>query len=368
MIVDEPRRPQRSRSPQGPAASPELEASDENDRRVTIVVHEPGRPELPWLRFLLGDLAGDVVEDTGGAVAPPYSVIVTTQPSKLGTPALAKIRRTGTVGLFHVGDNRYKARMDTYEDFGFVWRSYLHSALLGAGVRQLPLGPAERDVVSVEALPEAARPPARRRHTWIYAGTMQGTAPSMLEAMLRIEGGEVVPVAGAAPDSDSASVDRTTPRDGGDASETAETELLADTIFAPCPMEGTHIESSRIYDALELGAIPIVERRRRLDYLGTLLGDHPLPTVENWGQAPGMIRPLLNDPRALAERQRQVITWWAATKEAFAGAAQGDVRACFAGEQVRVADVPLDRPPPRWRGRVESLRHRSPVRQRRQNH
>lgn len=353
MIVDEPRRPQRSQNPQSPhtpdSQSSESERPGENDRRVTIVVHEPGRVELPWLRFLLGELAGDVIEDPARVTIPPYSVIVSAQPSKLGTAALAKARRTGTVGLFHVGDKRYRSRLETYDDFGFVWRTYLHSALVGGRVRQIPLGPAQRDTVSPEPSPEATRPPANRPHTWSYAGTMQGTAPSMLEAMLAVEGGEVV-----------------TEPDAG-ASGNEETKLLADTVFAPCPMEGTHIESARIYDALERGAIPIVERRRRLDYMGMLLGDHPLPTVETWGQAPDLIVPLLQDRKALAERQRQVVTWWKATKEALAETAQADVRACFAGAQVKAVDMPLDRPPPRWRGRMESLRHRSLVRQWRQN-
>jgi hypothetical protein len=133
-------------------------------------------------------------------------------------------------------------------------------------------------------------------------------------------------------------------------------------------MSDQHIETTRVYDALEMGAIPIVERRRRLDYFGALLGgDHPLPTVRSWPDATELVRGLLADHGTLAQLHDRVVSWWASTKRSLAAAAQHDVATCIAGVRVGspLAGGPLDTPAPRWRGQVELLRHHGPLVRRR---
>jgi hypothetical protein len=139
-----------------------------------------------------------------------------------------------------------------------------------------------------------------------------------------------------------------------------ELELLADSVFAPCAMGNVHLESARIYDALEVGAIPIVERRRFLDYFTALFGDHPLPTARSWSEAAEYVRALVADQARLAALHREVVGWWAATKRSLAASAQSDVARSVAvrGVAPTWTDAPpLDRPAPRWRNRIETLRH-----------
>jgi len=116
-----------------------------------------------------------------------------------------------------------------------------------------------------------------------------------------------------------------------------------------------------------MGAIPVVERRRRFDYFAALLGDHPLPTVRSWTDATGLMRELLGDHTALATLHDRVVSWWTATKRALARAAQHDVERCVSGVVVGspLDDGPLNKPAPRWRGRVEQLRHQGPRARRR---
>lgn len=317
------------------------EKEPQGQRKLTIIRRGPSQVGLGWIRFLLGDAAGEVVDDPERTSAlPSHSMVVTDEPHRLGPEQLAKARRLGTIGLLHTGDRRYRARLGTYRDFAFVWRTYLHSGLVGLPIRQLPLGPTLRDPVTAEPMPQAALPPAKRRHIWAYVQGEEGTVGSMSRALQTIPGGVVVPAGGdGAPD------------------RPPQEEALAQAIFAPCPMADGQIESHLLYDALELGAIPIVERRLWLNYFHRLFGDHPLLAVRHWGDAVKQMRQLLDEPAMLAQRQQQVVAWWTATKHALAASLRPDVEAALRSQgTIGEADL-LEAPPPRWRGHLEALRH-----------
>jgi hypothetical protein len=320
-----------------------------NGPMVTIVTHRPGCTEIPWVRFLLGDLAGEIVDDPDRRLVVPYSLVISDRPDLIKNKTLTAVRRVGTVGLLHIGDRRYRSRLGAYPSFGFVWRTYYHSGLVDIPVRQLPLGPAAVAEITPEPWPVALRQPAERLYTWSFAGQLTDTRDELLEAFRQVEGGHEVITGG--PDWS----DRPAP----DPATTL--EVLADSVFVPCGGDEGHLESARIYDALEVGAIPIVERRRWLDYFHELFGEHPLPTVRTWADAPALVEGLLADQTALHQR---VVDWWTMTKNDLAEAAQMDIRECFvtmmtSGER---DGTPLERPAPRWRGQIEMLRHRPPRR------
>jgi hypothetical protein len=48
-----------------------------------VVAQRPGFVELPWLRFLLGDLLGEVVDDPDRRLVLPDSLIVSDRPDLL---------------------------------------------------------------------------------------------------------------------------------------------------------------------------------------------------------------------------------------------------------------------------------------------
>jgi hypothetical protein len=326
---------------------------------VTIVTQRPGCVEMPWIRFLLGDWAGPVIDDPDRRLVVPDSVLVCDRPGALRSKVKAEIRRLGTVGLVHVGDKRYRSGLDAYGSFGFVWRMYYHSGLTDLAVRQLPLGPAAVPEITAQPSPVARRRPVERLYTWCFVDRFQSTHTPVRDAFRQIEGGFE-----QLDDSDG----RGDPRDLATRDPAAYLELLGDSVFVACPMSDQHIETTRVYDALEMGAIPIVERRRRLDYFGALLGgDHPLPTVRSWPDATSLVRSLLADHGTLAQLHDRVVSWWASTKRSLAAAAQQEVATCLAGVRVGspLAGGPLDTPAPRWRGQVELLRHHGPLVRRR---
>jgi hypothetical protein len=87
-------------------------------------------------------------------------------------------------------------------------------------------------------------------------------------------------------------------------------DVMTDSMFAPCPMGNVNIESFRLYEALECGTVPIVEKRLGFDYYRKLLGDHPIPTVSSWSDASHLIRDCLRHPVKLEGLQRECMAWW----------------------------------------------------------
>jgi plasmid stabilization system protein ParE len=309
--------------------------------RLTIVNQRPGCVEIPWVRFLLGDMAGDVVDDRERRVVLPESLLVCDRLDLLSDDVLAEVRRQGTVGLLHISQQWYRDPLDAYRSFAFVWRTHHHSALAGGPVLQLPLPPAALEAVTAEPRPEALRPLAGRRHTWSFAGQLKATRVAMVRAFRRVEGG-VEHVTGTQDDA-------ARQLDGP-----AYLEMLAESVFVPCAMGNVHMESFRAYEALEVGAVPVLERRPWLDYHRALLGDHPIPTVRSWSDAPRLVRRLQADPDELAALQSRLVGWWTAKKRELAAAARGSVEDALASP----GDGPaLGRLPSRRRGLVEMLRH-----------
>ncbi len=85
--------------------------------------------------------------------------------------------------------------------------------------------------------------------------------------------------------------------------------LLFDSTFSPCPMGNVNLECFRVYEALESGSIPIVEKRWSLDYFKGLLGDHPLPTVRSWPEARRMIGRIVENPAQIDALQERCVSW-----------------------------------------------------------
>ena len=94
-------------------------------------------------------------------------------------------------------------------------------------------------------------------------------------------------------------------------------QVLQQSAFAPCPMGNVHAECFRVYEALEAGSIPILEKRMTLDYFRDLLGPHPMPTFRSWDQAREMIRGMLRDASKIDALQNECIDWWASYKRSY---------------------------------------------------
>jgi hypothetical protein len=85
-------------------------------------------------------------------------------------------------------------------------------------------------------------------------------------------------------------------------------EFYNNSLFVPCPTGNYNIDSFRVTEALQMGALPIVEKS---DYWANLYGeDHPLIEVETWNDAPGTIKHLMSNMRSLDIQRVLAYTWW----------------------------------------------------------
>jgi hypothetical protein len=94
--------------------------------------------------------------------------------------------------------------------------------------------------------------------------------------------------------------------------------LLSRSIFVPCLPGNWNIDTFRVYEALEAGAIPIVSRtgpNQHHDYWLNLLGPaHPLLVVDDWSKAASLMRAHTSRRADLIQLQRRVAVWWPAAK------------------------------------------------------
>ena len=72
------------------------------------------------------------------------------------------------------------------------------------------------------------------------------------------------------------------------------------------------MEQYRLYEALEIGSIPVValEEGNAREYLPPEFFESPMMFVEDWKDAPRMMMELWNDPQALLKRQEELLQWY----------------------------------------------------------
>ena len=96
--------------------------------------------------------------------------------------------------------------------------------------------------------------------------------------------------------------------------------VMEDSIFAPCPA-GNSSETIRLYDALELGCIPISLPHAFLtsDDALAAIGPVPFPILASWGDLPTFLDRMksvrLSNPDEIASLQEKTINWWSSYKE-----------------------------------------------------
>jgi hypothetical protein len=91
--------------------------------------------------------------------------------------------------------------------------------------------------------------------------------------------------------------------------------IMEDSIFAPCPA-GNNPETIRLYDALELGCIPISLSHEFIlspDALA-LIGPAPFPILGKWAELPQFLEQMkakaLSNPVEILDLQQRCIHWW----------------------------------------------------------
>jgi hypothetical protein len=186
-----------------------------------------------------------------------------------------------------------------------VWVQNGRRAYCTRGIRSFPTGytPPTRDVR------DAWR--GQKELDWFFAGQItHARRRSCIAALRTLPGGEIVETDGFSRG--------LPPRDY--------LNKLASARIAPCPGGAVTPDTFRVYEALELGCVPIIDRfagagKDATGYWQTLFGSSPLPFVDDWNQAPEIVRHLLSNDLAC----QQIAAWWLEYKRYLARDLRRDV-------------------------------------------
>lgn len=95
--------------------------------------------------------------------------------------------------------------------------------------------------------------------------------------------------------------------------------FMESSVFCPCPA-GNAAETIRLYDALEVGSIPISLRHSFLTDERALVAP-PFPLLDSWDELPAFLEQahhsVVQQPEVILALQRTCMAWWARQKSLF---------------------------------------------------
>lgn len=314
--------------------APQTSADAPQTRRVVYVL-TPNMWEARWVRTLLSGLAVSRYEDCDLWSPPPSRARVRRLKIRLELllpgplrPTRLRLRRFirpegpsvfvyNTWGLDPMVRRELANLLSRFDDVGVVSvdeamresaATYAHVAFavrIGFGASQYreppnvlvaPLGAPDNFVP-----PESPRPLRGRSFSWAFLGEVKNESrQKMVEHLGAVRGERFLHTTRAWESEDALSGVRYS-------------DILANTVFAPSPPANVHVECYRTYEALECGAIPVVDT----DYYRTEFAA-PFPVVRpDWRDAPEILNRFLDDSPALERLDEQVRRWWEDVKRTY---------------------------------------------------
>ncbi len=259
--------------------------------------------EDEWVKEILKNVSYDEIDDCKCSVFLDNSILILTGPGEKDyRPYIRELVRKGyKFGLIILGDEECKTHTDYYLDARFVLRNYWDEKYSGfPNVLFFPLGYVKNFWNSEDSeirLISEQRSIFERQYTWAFLGDLKKTTRKiMYNNMKKIPGNYYVhKFAGFLAEN---ALSREEYRD-----------ILQETIFIPSPQGNVSLDCFRTYEALESGAIPIVERRS-IDYYSKILGEYPFPSVRNWDEVAPLLKQLLKHPDQLENQRKKCFFWW----------------------------------------------------------
>jgi hypothetical protein len=210
--------------------------------------------------------------------------------------------------LMHLGDETAIKDLSTYEIADVIFRNYFHQSIFEdrrwhQKIHWMPNG--YRNGLRLSGIrkpkPASERKQLARFIGWLSNANSLGNERAEFEQAAQSCGTmlQCVPTQGFA----------------GGFSVHLYQHLMEDSIFAPCPA-GNAAETIRIFDALELGCIPITLPQFFLQHPQTL-GYNPFITITDWNELAASLRKLMELSKIRNEInsvQLRIINYWINTK------------------------------------------------------
>lgn len=267
-------------------------------RKLTLLYQNPATPLREWYTEILGPLVDQVIDD-GTHTVVMDDCIVSDSFVRLHDPTYYRRFRDKNAFLLLSPDEYYATPVEVYNNFCGVIRSHYADAFLGDRVKQIPVGYLPGSRVEGEC-----RIATQRKYVWSFLGEVNKTTrPECVRSLIRITPNLWHATDGWKPN-------RTKSLPNTTRSSAEYYSVLRESAFVPCPMGNVSQEAHRIYEALEVGAIPILERRLTMDAHRKVLGSHPIPTFYRWSDAAAYVVKMWQSPAELDQLQVRCISWW----------------------------------------------------------
>lgn len=234
-----------------PAPVAEMRPLRERDFDVLLIwqVDPEQMLEAGWIYDLFAQAGLTVrsVTDLSHAVVQDGAIVISRGHDCGGASLKAYLQRFKAsgyrVGVLHLSDEWSNLPVDFYPEADFILRNYYRPGVMDQpNVHFLPLGYKKGLQQHLHN-----KPLSERQHYWSFAGALGGK----LSRRLMVQEAEKIPGG------------KSYIEQGFSSSETLSFEgyvrLMGDTVFALAPGGNQCVETFRIYEALEAGAIPIVE-------------------------------------------------------------------------------------------------------------
>jgi len=202
--------------------------------------------------------------------------------------------------LFHASDEACKADISIYKHNAIsgVFRNYWRPDAVSEKVTHIPLG-----YLNGKRGDSECKNIGERMYIWSFAGAMDRPNRAYVLSILEAVGPHKI---------------HRTP--SWNSSEKMANEdyikMLKDTRIVPCLNGFYNVESYRYYEALEQGAVPIVQIDENNSYANIFSGytNPPILAVKELGILPDIIKSLGQNTDVLVKVQKDIVNWWAGYK------------------------------------------------------
>jgi len=250
--------------------------------------------EPDWIEYLFRNIPHDTVENLDHNQYWNNCVIIdTVKWADYHDRYCAEVASKGyQYAVIDLSDETRTSSTASYADANFVLRNYYRPGL-DDHVLHFPLG-YNKGFATITDNPRVSE----RQYTWAFVGQRwDQTREKMRHNMISVPNGKIHVAENESFKLDPVDMSR----------------IYRNCVFVPAPHGWWIIDSFRVTEALEAGAIPIVEAS---DYWQDLYGERPpFPQINNWAQVPGMIHDLMKDPERLEDLRSRCYKWWCETKD-----------------------------------------------------
>ena len=254
--------------------------------------------EAGWIEYLLSGINVRHVLLHESNELPPYSLIVA---GNLSDPDIRRVIIHANINLYpiflyHVSDEAYYGGYDIYSYFNWVFKNYYTDDINIRNVSFMPLGYGK----GIDVHKAYANQP--KSYQWGFIGDAnKASRLNMLNTLSQIKPNYTHNANGFS------SADAFTPA--------LYSETMSQFKFSPSPVGNFNVECFRVWEALELGSIPIVEIKKNCNTYNNLeSGAAPFYQITTWQEGANVMQFLLQNESILNQHAQELQQWWKRTK------------------------------------------------------